>query len=92
MIQEGNQVVVCSLASDFMGVEVDGARSFKTMTIDMHTEEKQARLKWDRMALLINLGSAALAFVWVPITLTIMVVMPFAFVVSELLANKTEEE
>lgn len=56
------------------------------------TEEKQKRLTRDRMALLINLASAALAFVWVPITLTIMVVMPFAFVIPEFLANKTEEE
>jgi uncharacterized membrane protein len=53
--------------------------------------EKQARLKRDRMALLMNLASVALTFVWVPITLAIMVVMPFAFVVPEFLANKTEE-
>jgi len=44
MIQEGNQVVVRSLASgspvgNFMGVEVDGSKSFKTMTIDIHTVE-----------------------------------------------------
>jgi predicted ester cyclase len=44
MIAEGNQVVVRSLASgtpkgNFMGVEVDGTKSFKTMTIDIHTVE-----------------------------------------------------
>lgn len=42
MIAEGNQVVVRSLASgtpkgNFMGVEADGTKSFKTMTIDIHT-------------------------------------------------------
>ena len=42
MIQEGNQVVVRSLASgtpngNFMGVQADGSKSFKTMTIDIHT-------------------------------------------------------
>ena len=44
MIAEGNQVVVRSLASgtpkgNFMGVEVDGTKSFKTMTIEIHTVE-----------------------------------------------------
>ncbi|MER2599905.1 MAG: ester cyclase [Caldilineales bacterium] len=44
MIAEGNQVVVRSLASgapvgNFMGVEVNGSKSFKTMTIDIHTVE-----------------------------------------------------
>jgi predicted ester cyclase len=44
MIQEGNQVVVRSLASgtpngNFMGVPTDGTKSFKTMTIDVHTVE-----------------------------------------------------
>ncbi len=42
MIQEGNQVVVRSLASgtpngNFMGVQTSGTKSFKTMTIDIHT-------------------------------------------------------
>ncbi len=42
MIEEGNQVVVRSLASgtpkgNFMGVPTDGTKSFKTMTIDIHT-------------------------------------------------------
>ncbi len=42
MIQEGNQVVVRSVASgtpngNFMGVETNGTKSFKTMTIDIHT-------------------------------------------------------
>lgn len=44
MIAEGNQVVVRSLASgtpkgNFMGVEADGTKSFKTMTLDIHTVE-----------------------------------------------------
>ena len=44
MIQEGNQVVVRSIASgtpngNFMGVQTDGTKSFKTMTIDIHTVE-----------------------------------------------------
>lgn len=54
-------------------------------------EEKRQRLNRDRMALAINLASVALAFVWVPITLTIMAVMPFAFVVPELLTKKKDE-
>jgi hypothetical protein len=43
------------------------------------------------MALLMNLASVALTFVWVPITLFIMAVMPFAFVVPEFFAKKKEE-
>lgn len=44
MIAEGNHVVVRSLASgtpngNFMGVQTDGTKSFKTMTIDIHTVE-----------------------------------------------------
>ncbi len=44
MVAEGNKVTVRSLASgspkgNFMGVEVDGSKSFKTMTIDIHTVE-----------------------------------------------------
>ena len=44
MVAEGNQVVVRSLASgtpnrNFMGVQTDGTKSFKTMTIDIHTVE-----------------------------------------------------
>ncbi|MEK6753814.1 MAG: ester cyclase [Chloroflexota bacterium] len=44
MIAEGNHVVVRSLASgtpngNFMGVQADGTKSFKTMTIDIHTVE-----------------------------------------------------
>ena len=42
MLQDGDQVIVRSLASgtpngNFMGVQADGAKSFKTMTIDIHT-------------------------------------------------------
>ncbi len=44
MIQEGNQVVVRSEFSaspngNFMGMELDGTKSFKTMAIDIHTIE-----------------------------------------------------
>lgn len=58
---------------------------------NMTDEEKQARMKRDRMALYINLGSVVLAFIWVPITLTIMVVFPFAFVIPTLLGKKEKE-
>lgn len=54
-------------------------------------EEKQARIKRDRMALVINLVAAALAFVWVPITLAQIAIMPFAFVVPELVAKKEKK-
>jgi len=53
--------------------------------------QKQKRIRQDRMAALINIVSAALAFVWVPITLTIMMVMPLLFVVPELMSNPIEE-
>ena len=44
MIEEGNQVVVRSIASgtpngNFMGVPTDGSKSFRIMTIDIHTVE-----------------------------------------------------
>jgi predicted ester cyclase len=44
MVQEGNQVVVRSEFSaspkgNFMGMELDGSKSFKTMAMDMHTIE-----------------------------------------------------
>jgi steroid delta-isomerase-like uncharacterized protein len=45
MFQDGNRVIVRSVASgspkgDFMGLHPDGTRSFKVMTIDIHTVEK----------------------------------------------------
>jgi len=44
MLQDGNKVVVRSLASgtpngNFMGAPTDGSKSFKIMTIDIHTVE-----------------------------------------------------
>ncbi len=44
MVQEGNKVVVRSLFSatprgNFMGMELDGTKSFQTMAMDMHTLE-----------------------------------------------------
>ena len=44
MLQDGNRVIVRSMASgsprgDFMGVTLDGSKSFKVMTIDIHTVE-----------------------------------------------------
>lgn len=44
MIQQDNKVVVRSIASgtptgDFMGLPTNGTRSFKIMTIDVHTVE-----------------------------------------------------
>jgi len=45
MLQDGNKVVVRSIASgspkgDFMGLNLDGSKSFKIMTIDIHTAEQ----------------------------------------------------
>ena len=45
MLQEGNQVVVRSIASgsprgELMGLHLDGSRSFQIMTIDIHTVER----------------------------------------------------
>lgn len=42
MLQDGDKVVVRSIASgspkgDFMGMPLDGSKSFKIMTIDIHT-------------------------------------------------------
>ena len=53
--------------------------------------QKQKRMQQDLMATVVNLLAAALAFVWVPITLFIMMAMPFLFVVPEFLANAPEE-
>ena len=44
MLQDGNKVVVRSIATgspkgDFMGMSLDGSKSFKMMTIDIHTVE-----------------------------------------------------
>ena len=44
MLQDDNRVVVRSIASgspkgDFMGMDLDGSKSFKIMTIDIHTVE-----------------------------------------------------
>jgi predicted ester cyclase len=49
MLQDGPRVVVRSLASgspkgDFMGLSLDGSKSFKIMTIDIHLVEN-GRLK-----------------------------------------------
>lgn len=44
MVQEGDRVVVRSVFSasprgNFMGMELDGSKSFRTMAMDMHTVE-----------------------------------------------------
>ena len=44
MLEEGKRVVVRSIASgspkgDFMGIPLDGSKSFKIMSIDIHTVE-----------------------------------------------------
>jgi steroid delta-isomerase-like uncharacterized protein len=44
MLQDGNRVIVRSIATgtpngDFMGLPTDGSKSFKIMTIDIHTVE-----------------------------------------------------
>jgi hypothetical protein len=54
-------------------------------------EEKKKRINQDRMAVIINLVSAALAFVWVPITLAQIMIMPFMFVIPELSSGLKEE-
>ena len=46
MLQDGNKVVVRSIASgspkgEFMGLNLDGSKSFNIMTIDIHTIEGQ---------------------------------------------------
>ena len=45
ILQEGNKVVVRSMASgspkgELMGLNLDGSKSFKIMTIDIHTVER----------------------------------------------------
>jgi steroid delta-isomerase-like uncharacterized protein len=45
ILQDGNKVIVRSIATgtpkgDFMGTPTDGTKSFKIMTIDIHTVEK----------------------------------------------------
>jgi uncharacterized membrane protein len=54
-------------------------------------EQKQKRMRQDNIATIINLLSAALAFVWLPITLLFIMVMPFLFVIPEFLSKTTEE-
>ena len=94
----GNPYVVAlyplnmALSSAFLGkfwkyafVETDLAPNKLT------ADQKQKRINQDRTAGLINLVSAALAFVWIPITLAVIMGMPFLFVVPELLSNSTEE-
>lgn len=49
MLQDGNRVIVRSIASgspkgNFMGLPTDGSKSFKIMTIDIHTVE-QGKIK-----------------------------------------------
>lgn len=44
ILQDGDKVIVRSIASgspkgDFMGLSLDGSRSFRMMTIDIHTVE-----------------------------------------------------
>jgi predicted ester cyclase len=46
ILRDGDQVVVRSIASgspkgDFMGMSLDGSRSFRMMTIDIHTVENR---------------------------------------------------
>ncbi len=54
-------------------------------------EQKQKRIKQDRMAGVINLASAALGFVWLPVTYAVIMGMPFLFVIPELMSNMREE-
>ncbi len=54
-------------------------------------EEKKKRINQDRMAVAINLASAALAFVWIPLTLAQIMIMPFMFVIPELATGMKEK-
>ena len=60
-------------------------------TSTLTQEQKQKRIRQDNMSAIVNLVAAALAFVWVPITLMFIVVMPFLFVVPEFLSNAPVE-
>ena len=53
--------------------------------------QKQKRMRQDSLATAANLLAAALAFVWVPITLFMMMVMPLLFVVPEFLSKEPAE-
>ena len=55
-------------------------------------EEKKKRINQDKFAVIINLASAALAFLWVPITLAQIMIMPFMFVIPELSSGMKDEE
>jgi len=54
-------------------------------------EQKRKRILQDRLMALMNLAAAALAFVWVPITLFLIIAPPFLFIVPEFWSNSTEE-
>ncbi len=54
-------------------------------------QQKQRRIRQDRTMTVVNLGVAALAFIWIPIALLAIMGMPFLFVVPELLSNTVDE-
>jgi uncharacterized membrane protein len=58
---------------------------------ELTSEEKRKKITRNRVSAAINFAAAALAFVWVPVTLFIMAVMPFTFVVPEFVGKKKEE-
>jgi predicted ester cyclase len=50
ILQDGNQIIVRSIFSgspngEFMGLTLDGTKSFKTMSIDIHTVENNKIIK-----------------------------------------------
>ena len=51
---------------------------------ELTVDQKRKRLRMDSIAGCINLAAAALAFVWVPLALVILVGMPLLFVVPSL--------
>lgn len=53
--------------------------------------QQNKQLRQFQMSALVNLVAAALAFVWVPITLFIIMAMPFLFVVPELMSNPRQD-
>ncbi len=54
--------------------------------------QKKRRMRTDNAAALINLVNAGLAFVWVPITLAVLVIMPLFFVVPQMVSRAGQLE
>jgi len=53
--------------------------------------QKRTRINQDRFMTLLNLAAAVLAFIWVPITLALIVVPPLLFVIPGVISNAEQE-